>query len=91
MEVQKSPDVWLIKVSDGPMSTLPRFLILYLNIEKNSNSVLIFLFRYFKSRYSVHINVYAVVCLIIMKIPAWKLICVWSYPNFMCNCEQLQQ
>lgn len=54
MEVQKSPDVWLIKVSDGPMSTLPRFLILYLNIEKNSNSVLIFLFRYFKQVLSAY-------------------------------------
>lgn len=35
MEVQESPDVWLIKASDGPISTLPRFLILCLNIEKN--------------------------------------------------------
>lgn len=90
MEVQKSPDVWLIKVSDGPISTLPRFLILYLNIEKNWNSVLIF-FSDILGRYSVHVNVYAVACLIIMKIPAWKLICVWSYPNYMCNCERLQQ
>lgn len=34
MDVQKSPDVWLIKDSDSPISTLPRFLILYLNIEE---------------------------------------------------------
>jgi len=42
MAVQKSPDVWLIKASDGPISTLPRFLILDLNIEKNCNCVLFF-------------------------------------------------
>lgn len=54
MEVQKSPDVWLIKVSDGPISTLPRFLILYLNIERNWNSLLIFFPRYFRQVLSVY-------------------------------------